>query len=42
VTPPIALAMSALFEHAHFGWGAVAGVLLVLAGQALLIRSPKA
>jgi drug/metabolite transporter (DMT)-like permease len=41
LTPPIALGMSVAFEHAHFGWEAVAGVALVLAGQALLIRSPK-
>lgn len=41
LTPPLALAMSALFEHARIGIGAVAGVVLVLAGQVLLIRAPK-
>ena len=41
LTPPLALAMSAAFEHVRFGLGAGAGVALVLAGQVLLIRSPK-
>jgi drug/metabolite transporter (DMT)-like permease len=41
LTPPLALAMSAIFEHARFGLGAAAGVALVLAGQVLLIRSPR-
>lgn len=42
ITPPIALGISAVFEHAPLGWGAAAGVVLVVIGQALLIRSPKA
>ena len=41
LTPPLALLMSAAFEHVRFGFGALGGVVLVLAGQALLIRSPK-
>ena len=41
LTPPIALAMSVIFEDARFGWAAAAGLVLVLAGQLLLIRAPK-
>ena len=42
LTPPIAMLVSVMFEGARFGWPAVAGLLLVLSGQALLIRAPKA
>lgn len=42
LTPPIAMLVSALFEDARFGWSALAGLALVLAGQVLLIRAPKA
>lgn len=41
LTPPLALVMSAAFEHVRFGPGAIGGVVLVLTGQALLIRSPR-
>lgn len=41
LTPPIAMLVSVLFEDARFGWSALVGLLLVLAGQALLIRAPK-
>jgi drug/metabolite transporter (DMT)-like permease len=41
LTPPLALAMSALLEHARFGLGALLGVALVLGGQILLIRAPR-
>jgi drug/metabolite transporter (DMT)-like permease len=41
LTPPIAMLVSVLFEGARFGWTALAGLLLVLSGQALLIRAPK-
>ena len=41
LTPPIAMLVSVLFEGARFGWPALAGLLLVLSGQALLIRAPK-
>lgn len=41
LTPPIAMLVSVLFEGAHFGWTALAGLLLVLSGQALMIRAPK-
>ena len=41
LTPPIAMLVSVLFEGARFGWPALAGLLLVLSGQALLIRTPK-
>jgi drug/metabolite transporter (DMT)-like permease len=41
LTPPIAMLVSILFEGAHFGWPALAGLILVLAGQVLLIRAPK-
>src|SRR5690606_36582259 len=40
LTPPIAMLVSVLFEDARFGWTALAGLTLVLAGQALLIRAP--
>lgn len=42
LTPPIAMLVSALFEDARFGWTALAGLGLVLAGQVLLIRAPRA
>ncbi len=41
LTPPIAMAVSTLFEGAHFGPAAFAGLALVLAGQGLIIRSPR-
>jgi drug/metabolite transporter (DMT)-like permease len=41
LTPPVAMLVSVLFERAHFGWSALAGLLLVLCGQALMIRAPK-
>lgn len=41
LTPPIAMLVSVLLEGARFGWTAVLGLALVLAGQMLLIRSPK-
>ncbi len=41
LTPPIAMLVSVVFEDARFGWSAALGLLLVLAGQALLIRAPK-
>lgn len=41
LTPPIAMLVSVLFEHAHFGWPAFAGLALVLSGQALMIRAPR-
>jgi drug/metabolite transporter (DMT)-like permease len=41
LTPPVAMLVSVLFEGAHFGWSALAGLLLVLSGQALMIRAPK-
>ncbi len=41
LTPPIAMLVSVLFEGAHFGWPALAGLFLVLSGQALLIRAPR-
>lgn len=42
LTPPVAMAMSALFEDAVFGPFAFAGLALVLGGQLLLIRAPRA
>ena len=42
LTPPIAMLVSVMFEGARFGWPALVGLLLVLSGQALLIRAPKA
>ncbi|MFJ6024221.1 DMT family transporter [Brevundimonas sp. NPDC092305] len=41
LTPPIAMLVSVIFEDARFGWTALVGLLLVLSGQALLIRAPK-
>jgi drug/metabolite transporter (DMT)-like permease len=41
LVPPIALTVSVLFEGARFGWTALAGVGLVVAGQVLLSRAPK-
>ena len=42
LTPPIAMLVSVVFEDASFGWSALAGLALVLGGQVLLIRAPKA
>jgi drug/metabolite transporter (DMT)-like permease len=42
LTPPIAMVVSVLFEDARFGWSAAVGLGLVLAGQVLLVRAPKA
>jgi len=41
LTPPIAMLVSVMFENARFGWPALVGLALVLAGQVLLIRAPK-
>ncbi|MEY3841151.1 MAG: hypothetical protein RLZZ542_261, partial [Pseudomonadota bacterium] len=41
LTPPVAMLVSVLFEGAHFGWSALLGLLLVLSGQALMIRAPR-
>ena len=41
LTPPIAMLVSVMLEGARFGWPALAGLILVLAGQVLLIRAPK-
>ena len=38
LTPPAAMAISSVTEGARWGLGAIAGLALVLAGQALLIR----
>jgi drug/metabolite transporter (DMT)-like permease len=42
LTPPIAMLVSVLLEDARFGWSAAVGLALVLGGQALLTRAPKA
>lgn len=42
LTPLIATLMSVLFEDARFGWTAMVGLALVLSGQVLLTRAPKA
>jgi drug/metabolite transporter (DMT)-like permease len=41
LTPPIALTVSVLFEGARFGWTALVGIALVIAGQVMLTRTPK-
>lgn len=41
LTPPIAMLVSVLFESARFGWAAAVGLVLVLAGQVLLIRANR-
>ena len=42
LTPPAAMAISSVTEGVRWGLGALAGLALVLAGQALLIRRRKA
>lgn len=42
LTPLIAMLVSVLFEGARFGWSALLALVLILSGQALLIRAPKA
>jgi len=42
LTPPLAMGISAIFEGARWGWEALAGLVLVVLGQYLLIRAPKA
>ncbi len=41
ITPPIAMLVSAVFEHAHWGMEAFFGIALVVTGQVLLIRAPR-
>jgi drug/metabolite transporter (DMT)-like permease len=41
VTPVIAMLLSTLFEHAHWGFEALGGLGLVILGQVLLARAPK-
>lgn len=41
LTPPLAMGISFAFEGARWGWEALVGLLLVVLGQYLLIRSPK-
>jgi drug/metabolite transporter (DMT)-like permease len=41
VTPAIAMLISAVFEHAHWGPEALVGLALVMAGQVLLARAPR-
>lgn len=42
LTPPIAIAVSAIFEKALITGWTIGGLLLVLAGQALLLKAPRA
>lgn len=42
LTPLIALLVSTVFEGARFGWSALIGIALVLIGQVLVVRAPKA
>ena len=39
--PVVALTLSTFFENYHWSWTAVAGVLLTLAGNILVLRQPK-
>jgi drug/metabolite transporter (DMT)-like permease len=41
LVPPIAMLMSSLFEAKVWGWLALGGVVLVLAGQVLLLRTKR-
>ena len=41
LTPPLAMFVSALFEDKSWGVFALSGVVLVLAGQVLLLRSKR-
>ena len=41
LTPPIAMLVSVTFESARFGWGALIGLLIVVSGQALMIRAAR-
>jgi drug/metabolite transporter (DMT)-like permease len=41
LVPPIAMLMSSLFEAKVWGWLALGGVVMVLAGQVLLLRSKR-
>jgi drug/metabolite transporter (DMT)-like permease len=41
LTPPTAMLVSAVFEHTRWGPSALVGVLLVLAGQGLLLRASR-
>jgi drug/metabolite transporter (DMT)-like permease len=40
LTPLIAMLVSVLFEDARFGWPAGLGLILVVAGQILIVRAP--
>jgi len=41
ITPAIAMLISAVFEHVHWGLEALAGLALVITGQVLLARAPR-
>ena len=41
LTPRIAMLASAVFENARFGIGALIGVMIVVSGQALMIRAAR-
>lgn len=41
LTPPVAMLVSTVFEGKSWGWLALAGIALVLAGQALLLRARR-
>ena len=41
LTPLIAMLVSVVFEDARFGWPAAVGLLLVVAGQFLIVRVPE-
>lgn len=41
LTPPIAMLVSVAFENARFGIGAVIGLIIVVSGQALMIRAAR-
>ena len=41
LTPPIAMLVSVVFEGARFGLMALAGLVLVLAGQVFIAKAPK-
>jgi drug/metabolite transporter (DMT)-like permease len=42
LTPGIAMLVSVVFEDARFGWPAAAGLTLVVLGQVLIVRAPRA
>ena len=41
LTPPVAMLVSSLFEHVHWDLSALVGIVLIVSGQVMIIRSTR-